>query len=111
MTHKLGPDLKNAVRGYFKSREDGFKPKSKKECLEVISSAYQLQPGIVGFTAVAGSFWFEWEDGKVTYHNQSNWWRMKQVARVFDVAKKPNDNALSNTLSHAFRTVSQPIGG
>ena len=90
MQRKLTPELKAAIKAYYQNRKSDW-PKPKQEMLEAIDAAswQDKQSGIVRFSAIAGSFWFVWEDGKTTYHSEKDWYRMRVVLAPGTLKRKP----------------------
>jgi hypothetical protein len=104
---KLGKKLKEAIKAYYEHRLKHWKfldtsltwDSTKKEFVGLIPNpAYDPsfkwdkqadlrviedealkfnRPKIYHFSASAGSFWFTWVDGSITYHDDTQWWRME----------------------------------
>jgi len=75
---KFTKQQKQAIKGYYVSRQNGFAEISKAYCLDTIVRAVRDSRNINTFQAIAGTFWFTWKDGTTTTHHESNWWRMKK---------------------------------
>jgi hypothetical protein len=76
---KLTKAQKTAIKGYYKSRKNGFKPLSKLECLDAIWATLKNSKNISAMSACAGTFFFKWKcDNLFTTHSERNWWTMKK---------------------------------
>jgi hypothetical protein len=62
--------------------------KSKNECIDDIAKAVYGSKEITKFTAIAGTFYFNWIDGTRTEHDESNWLDCKQLPLGGDLFDK-----------------------
>lgn len=72
-TRELPELVSDAIGAYYSHRIKLFSERSKSDCITDISNAIKGSGTVIGFSAIAGTFYLKWEDGSRTQHNESNW--------------------------------------
>ena len=71
------PEMTAAIENYFAQRKNKTWGKQvKMGCLELIER-HLTECSIDSFEACAGHFWFHWNDGVWTTHDEQDWREMK----------------------------------